>query len=219
MAGARQGVPDLRIGVPTLEPDPAFIAQLAALAAAAAVPVVIRPRQHLKVALAAASVAAIATGGAWASGALSGNDTPAPPSRPVDHPSVPVTTPSEPTGEDAASRDGEPKDSSPGTDVRTTQPGEQPGGYPGDEAPEYGAGPANVPLPTDTDDEDEPGDEPGEQREPDEDDDSDGHGSGDSDEDEDHHGPGGGDADDPDPDDETAGDDGSRGPDPSDADD
>ncbi|HEU4812319.1 MAG TPA: hypothetical protein VFT00_09265 [Nocardioides sp.] len=223
MAGARQGVPDLRIGVPTLEPDPVFITQLAAIAAAAGAAggfAAVRPRpHHLKVALAAASVAAIATGGAWASVALSGNNAPTPPSGPVDHPTAPLMTPTEAPDDDTAVDDQAPEGSAPGADARTARPddqqGEPTGGSRSAGAPGDGAAPAGAPLPGDTDDEDESG----EQQEPGDDDGPDGHdASGSStDDDEDHHGTGSGD--DRDSDHDTAGDDGPEGPDPSDADD
>lgn len=96
MARREQGLPDLRVAVPTLEPDDFFVARLAQLAASAGSPAgaaASRSRPAWNVALAAASVAVIATGGAWASGVLPGTESPLRPTSPATRPVQPTPLP------------------------------------------------------------------------------------------------------------------------------
>lgn len=79
--------PDLRVPIPTLEPDDAFLARLSALAASGA-PATEGPRPipTWRVVLAAASVAAVLIGVAWLSGLT-------PTEEPVPAPPATSTTP------------------------------------------------------------------------------------------------------------------------------
>ena len=88
---------DLRVEPPRLEPDEAILHRLTQLAAASAASAVIRPRtarNGVIVGLAAASVAALVGGVAWASGA--GSEHPDPPTNPApahtSTPSYPAVT-------------------------------------------------------------------------------------------------------------------------------
>lgn len=81
---------NLRTPIPTLEPDDAFVARLSALAAASAPTpeVVHRPVPTWRVALAAASVAAVLVGVAWVAG-LDPTGSPNPAPQPAISPSAP----------------------------------------------------------------------------------------------------------------------------------
>lgn len=101
MTDPRARSSELRVEIPTLEPDDAFIAQLAALAAQAA-----RPATHpvarggWRIAVAAASVAGVVGGGAWLAAAVTGTESPTPPTPPATHPQPDhkVATPTLPGG-------------------------------------------------------------------------------------------------------------------------
>lgn len=83
---------DLRVTTPTLEPDDLFVARLSVLAATATAASVTSPGRgtsSLRIGLAAAGVAAIATGGAWLSGNLTGDETPSPTNPSTPSPVVP----------------------------------------------------------------------------------------------------------------------------------
>jgi hypothetical protein len=92
MTRAEHDLPDLRVDVPTLEPDEAFLGMLAARAAGSVAddpPAVYFPGAGWRVGLAAASVAAVAGGVTWLAATTTGDDS-APPSPP------PVTQPTDP---------------------------------------------------------------------------------------------------------------------------
>ncbi|MCW2843779.1 MAG: hypothetical protein JWN22_1695 [Nocardioides sp.] len=116
MPTPEHGDTGLRLATPTLEPDPLFLHQLASLAAeSGAVSGSAPATQDWKIALAAASVAAIATGGAWAAGAFSGSDSPTPPGTPVTRPSDPLTTATGTPTEEARTRHPASEPDPPGT--------------------------------------------------------------------------------------------------------
>ena len=101
MTDPRARSSELGVEIPTLEPDDAFIVQLAALAAQAA-----RPPAHpvarggWRIAVAAASVAGVVGGGAWLAAAVTGTESPNPPTPPATHPQPDheVATPTKPGG-------------------------------------------------------------------------------------------------------------------------
>ncbi|HEY1116588.1 MAG TPA: hypothetical protein VGE43_02715, partial [Acidimicrobiales bacterium] len=109
----------LRTPAPTLEPDDVLLARLSALAAAGApAPAsAAAPRVNWRVGLAAASVAAVVVGAAWAGG-LGGTDAPDDPA-PANTPTAPGPSAST-TGSPDATR-------SPGTSI-TSLPGGLPPG-------------------------------------------------------------------------------------------
>lgn len=76
--------PELRLAVPTLEPDDAFVDRLAALAARSAPPTPLAAarsaaRGGWRVTVAAAGVAGVVGGGAWLAAAVTGSASPTPP--------------------------------------------------------------------------------------------------------------------------------------------
>lgn len=134
MAGPTYDEKSLRVDIPTLEPEDFFVARLASLAATARLggSTAARPRNAAKIALAAASVALIAGGGAWASGSLPGDDRPQPPvTRPTDStpPTVeqshtpPTHEPSAHLGTDPSDLVPPPPATAPGTAPGTPQTG------------------------------------------------------------------------------------------------
>src|SRR6478672_10571617 len=97
MTDPRARSSELGVEIPTLEPDDVFIARLAALAAQATPPMV-HPvaRGGWRIAVAAASVAGVVGGGAWLAAAVTGTESPAPPTPPATHPQ-PDRDPATPT--------------------------------------------------------------------------------------------------------------------------
>ena len=124
MARSGHELPDMRASVPTLEPDDAFLARLSELAAGSGTsrpPAGVPSLPGWRVGLAAASVAAVVSGGAWLATAVTGEDAPSPPSR------TPATQPTDPeqSGSDDVPTGG--MDSG----VGSTEPGELGGSNPG----------------------------------------------------------------------------------------
>lgn len=98
--------PDLRLAVPTLEPDPAFLAELSEMAAGsgAAGPPAGTMGLGWRTGLAAAGVATVVASSAWMAAAMIGDSDGAP-----HKPASPITQPAEPRsgerGPDTATRD------------------------------------------------------------------------------------------------------------------
>ena len=128
MARSRHELPDMRASVPTLEPDDAFLARLSELAAGSGTsrpPAGVPSLPGWRVGLAAASVAAVVSGGAWLATAVTGEDAPSPPSR------TPATQPTDPAPSES---DGVPtggRDSGAGPGQNSELGGSNPGGVSG----------------------------------------------------------------------------------------
>ncbi len=149
---------DLRVEPPRLEPDEAILHRLTQLAAASAASAVIRPRtarNGVIVGLAAASVAALVGGVAWASGA--GSEHPDPPTNPAP---AHTSTPSDPAvggttrsdddrGEDADDQGVEPED----------RAGDEPASSPRDPADDQGDDQGDEPAQPQQSDDDQGNDE------------------------------------------------------------
>jgi hypothetical protein len=104
MSDQSPSLPDLRVPAPQLEPDDAFVAQLASLAAASATAPPRSTASSWRIGLAAAAVAAVLGGGAWLSSTLTGTDAPAPPTSPATRPAVTPAPPASPNPSDRAGR-------------------------------------------------------------------------------------------------------------------
>lgn len=97
MTRPEQRTPDLRVAVPTLEPDDVFLAQLSTLAASTPTASTSATGTAWRAALAAASVVAVVGGGAALANTLS-QDPEQPPTSPLTRPADPVTSEPERSG-------------------------------------------------------------------------------------------------------------------------